>query len=254
MKKTSLLLTLLIVFIAFVSNAQITNGGFESWTAANPDGWGGTKTHTTGLTIHKVTATDSVHSGVNACGLKNTYTAHRRFTSVPTSVTNGTSYEISFWVKGTGQVRTSMFTGAANAGYGYLTYNAYVSATSTWTLVTQTLVPDTTTSAAEFIISVGVAADVVIDDVSLAITGINEMTTQNNISIFPNPVSNVLNINNIENTDMIYVSNILGETVKTFYVTGTVAEINVSDLNDGIYFITLLNKNSIVATKKFSKQ
>jgi len=166
MKKTLLLLTTLFVFVAFVSNAQITNGGFESWTAANPDGWGGSKTATTGLTITKVTT--NVHGGVNACGLTNTTTAHKRFTSLASTVTSGTAYVISFWVRGTtGQVRTGMYTGAANSGYGYIGYNAYVSVTSTWAQVTQTLVPDTSTSLAEFIIDAGTSADIVIDDVTV---------------------------------------------------------------------------------------
>ncbi|MFH0864660.1 MAG: T9SS type A sorting domain-containing protein [Bacteroidota bacterium] len=165
MKRTNLLLALLFVFVAFIANAQITNGGFEDWTTTNPTGWVGAKTHTTALIITKVTT--NVHGGSIACGLTNTYTAHRRFTSTAVSVTNGTAYVISFWVRGTGQVRTGMYTGAANAGFGYLTYNPYVSATATWTQVTQTLVSDTTTAAAEFIFSVGVGGDVVIDDVTV---------------------------------------------------------------------------------------
>lgn len=160
-----LLFALSLVFVAFTSNAQITNGGFETWTAANPDGWGGTKTATSGLTVTKVTT--AAHGGTNACSLKNTTTSHKRFTSTATSVTNGTSYEMSFWIKGTGQVRTGMYTSIAAAASGYIAYNVYVSATADWTQVTQTLVSDGDVSVAEFIISVGASADVVIDDVTV---------------------------------------------------------------------------------------
>ena len=443
MKKTILLFAIMFVFAALVSNAQITNGGFEAWTVANPDGWGGLKTHTTGLTIHKVIDTDSVHGGVNACGLTNSTTSHKRFTSVATTVTSGTAYQISFWVMGTGQVRTGMFTGFNTGTSGYLTYNAYVSATGTWTQVTQTLVADCDTAIAEFIISVGTMGNVVIDDVTVtvgsiptvpihdiqfttaspadspynnqvvktggivtgkistgfflqsgsglwngvfvfdsvaastlsrgdsvtfnatvteyftytelksvaslvkvssgntepapvAVTGANsqdegteavliKITDANcvsatnafgvwklydtdstfvdnlmyyydatagthydvtgvnylsfsvvyleprdasdisihngisdfdnaSVSIYPNPVSSNLFLNNIEGIEMIRISNILGETVNTIKVNSNNASLNVSNLSDGIYFVTLIDNNGVVLTKKFSKE
>jgi hypothetical protein len=448
MKKTILLFALMFVFAALVSNAQITNGGFESWTAANPDGWGGTKTATSGLTITKVTT--NVHGGVNACGLTNTVTAHKRFTTIGASVTNGTAYIVSFWVRGTtGQVRTGMFSGKANTGFGYVPYNSYVAVTSTWTQVTQTLVPDTTTNVAEFIIDAGPSADFVIDDVSVttgtiptvsihdiqyataapyisayngqvvkiggivsakynkglflqdasgpwngiyvydsahiaaagivagdsititgnvseyntytelgAISNVTKVSSGNtvhaaydvtkanstteelegvlvtltnmpcvdatgsalygewivyngdttktggllykyttaavgtnynitgvvylafggvvrveprdindiaittgttnydksSVSIYPNPASSNLYLNNIDGIEMIRISNILGETVNTVNVNSNSTELNVSNLSNGIYFVNLIDKSGVVLTKKFSKE
>lgn len=255
--KNFLLFATLVAFIAFTSNAQITNGGFETWTAAMPDGWGGLKTHTSGLTVHKVTATDSVHGGTNACGLKNTYTAHRRFTTVATSITNGTSYELSFWVLGkvTDSIRTSMFTGCILCTtYGYLDYGSYIKLTGGWTQITRTLVADTTTSAAEFIIDAGIGSDIVIDDVTVtAGTGISEIS-QSDLSIYPNPASNVLYINSIKNIDMIQISNILGENISTIKVNNSNTSIDISNLSDGMYFLTLFDTNGIAVTKKFSKE
>ncbi len=447
--KKNLLITLLFVFAAFFSNAQITNGGFEAWSGANPDGWGGTKTATTGLTIAKVTA--NVHGGVNAVGLTNTTSSHKRFTSAATTVTSGTAYVISFWVRGTtGQIRTGMFTGKNASSSGYLTYNPYVSVTASWTQVTQTLIADCDTAIAEFIISVGNMGDVVIDDVtvtagtvstvsihdiqysttppyisayngmpvitggivtakynkgifiqdatgpwngiyvydsahvanagiavgdSIVITatvseyltyteltgvsnivkvssgntlhpayavtkanntteelegvlvsltnlpcvvatgspaygewivksgtdstkmggliykyttaavgvnydikgvvylayggvmrveprdatdvsinsGINEYS-QSSVNIYPNPANSLLNINNIDGVSSIRISNILGATIQNVKVSGSNTTIDVSSLPNGIYFVTMLNQNNIVSTKKFSKQ
>jgi hypothetical protein len=408
----------------------------------------GTKTATSGLTITKVTT--NVHGGVNACGLTNTATTHKRFTTVGTSVTSGTAYVVSFWVRGTaGQCRTGMFTGKANLGYGYLTYNPYISVTSTWTQVTQTLVPDTTTNVAEFIIDAGASSDFVIDDVTVTsgtvqtvsihdiqyataapyasplsgqpvitggivsakynkglflqdasgpwngiyvydsahiaaagivpgdsiiisgtvseyltytelggisnvtkvssgntihpayavtkanstteelegvlvslsdmpcvdasgaalygewvvyngdstktggllykytsavvgshydITGVvylayggvvrveprdvSDVSIHNGISefnktsvnIYPNPVSSNLYLNNIDGIEMIRISNILGETVNTVKVNSNSTELNVSNLSNGIYFVTLIDKSGVVLTKKFSKE
>ncbi|HNW97099.1 MAG TPA: T9SS type A sorting domain-containing protein [Bacteroidales bacterium] len=165
MKKFTLIITTFLVFAALLSNAQITNGGFELWTAGKPDGWYGSKTQSTSLTVAKDSV--NVHGGVYACALTNTYSAHRRFTTTSTSVTNGTAYVISFWVKGTGTVRTGMYTGKSGTSYGYLTYNAYATVTSSWTQVSQTLVPDTTTNLAEFIIDAGASSTFTVDDVTV---------------------------------------------------------------------------------------
>lgn len=174
MKKTITLFVSLFVFAALVSNAQITNGGFESWSSTNPDGWGGSKTATSGLTITKNTT--DVHGGVNACGLTNTTTSHKRFTTTACTVTNGTAYEISFWVKGTGDVRTGMYTGVNAGTSGYLTYNSYVATTSSWAQVTQTLVADGDVDTAQFIISVGASGDIIIDDVNVTVGTVEDVS------------------------------------------------------------------------------
>jgi hypothetical protein len=218
--KKFLLFALSFIFVAFVSNAQITNGGFETWSSTNPDGWGGSKTASASqLVVTKVT-TDA-HGGTNACSLKNTTTSHKRFTSTATTVTNGTSYELSFWLKGTtGQVRTGMYTGINGAASGYLTYNDYVSATATWTQVTQTLVADGDVSVAEFIFSVGNMGDIVIDDVTIG--GAVE-TPQANIVSFSIPQqSSAAVINSTAGTVAIQV-------VSGTVLTALVPTITVSD-------------------------
>lgn len=256
MKKTILLFALFFVFVAFVSNAQITNGGFETWTSTYPDGWGGVKTHTFGLTIHKVTDADSVHSGTNACGLKNDTTVHRRFTSVATTITNGTSYILTFWVKGTGTMRTSMFTGCILTGsYGYLDYGNYITLTGNWEQITRTLVADTNNTAAEFIIDLGAGADVVIDDVTVTTSGagISEIS-QSNLTIYPNPASDMIYINNAEGSNLVKITNLLGQNIQQIPVNSANVNINISKLPKGIYFVSFFNDQGILTTKKFIKE
>jgi hypothetical protein len=76
----------------------------------------------------------------------------------------------------------------------------------------------------------------------------------NNLSMYPNPVASVLNISNMENVDQIRVVNLLGETVSNHSVSGSTASINVNSLPNGIYFVSLLNDNSVLVTRKFIKQ
>ena len=90
-----------------------------------------------------------------------------------------------------------------------------------------------------------------INDVSL-ITGVNEIA-HNNVSICPNPVSNILSVNNMEGVNTIKISNLLGETIENIKVSGVNTTINVSRLSTGIYFISLFNEKGIIETKKFAK-
>ena len=173
--KNLLLSALLLVFFALNSFAQISNGGFESWSETNPDGWVGAKTQTSYLIISKINT--EVNSGVNACGIQNTNSAHARFTTTALSVTNANPCTISFWVKGTGQVRT----GLTDGGSVYLAYSAYYTASTSWTQTTATLIPTFTSNIAEFIIDLGISANLVIDDVE--ITGLST-TPQANITGF----------------------------------------------------------------------
>ncbi|MBK9073994.1 MAG: carbohydrate binding domain-containing protein [Flavobacteriales bacterium] len=163
MKKT---LLLLVVAMATAAQAQVVQSGFEAWTGNLPDGWFGSKSNIAQSAVAQV-STD-VHGGTYAVQLSNG-TPHKRFTSQPVTVAAGTVYSINFWVRGNGQVRTSLFDGRTDA-FGYAPYNAYVTATSTWTEVTQTVAAAVDTNAAEFIFSVlstGAPDHIVIDDVTI---------------------------------------------------------------------------------------
>ena len=83
--------------------------------------------------------------------------------------------------------------------------------------------------------------------------GVNE-NQYGNISMYPNPVTSQLNIVNMEGVDQIRVANLLGETIGNYTVSGASAAINVNNLPNGIYFVSLLNDNSVLVTRKFIKQ
>ncbi|NTW32543.1 MAG: T9SS type A sorting domain-containing protein [Bacteroidetes bacterium] len=90
------------------------------------------------------------------------------------------------------------------------------------------------------------------NDVQIS-TGINEFK-QAAISVYPNPATSNIYINNISGVNIIKISNILGETIQNINISGNNTDVNVNSLPNGLYFITLLNDNGIVATKKFVKQ
>lgn len=168
--KNALLIAMALT--AGASHAQLFQSGFEDWTAGMPDGWGGSKTSTLATFTHTEVTTDP-HSGTSAVNLHVANADHQRFTTLPLAVTNGTEYAVSFWVRGTGNIRSGIFDNRSTGG-GYA-YNAYVAATPTWTLVTQTVVANMDYAAAEFILSTQgtatVPADVVVDDVTITANG-----------------------------------------------------------------------------------
>ncbi|NCO54510.1 MAG: hypothetical protein GW876_03780, partial [Bacteroidetes bacterium] len=164
-----------IIFLAFFTainvNAQtIVNDGFESWTDINhPSLWFGVKTNITATSVLQYTT--NVHGGTYAVQLINTSATHARFTSKSVSVAAGTTYTISFWVRGHGNIRTNIYDGRST-GSGYGTYNSYINVNSgSWTQQTQTVACTNTNVAGEFIFSVqSTVADldhIQIDDVEI---------------------------------------------------------------------------------------
>lgn len=72
---------------------------------------------------------------------------------------------------------------------------------------------------------------------------------KNNFVVFPNPVKDVLNISNLNATDItkISISDINGRVVKE--VNSNVSSISVNDLNAGVYFLKINTLEGSVTTK-----
>jgi len=92
-----------------------------------------------------------------------------------------------------------------------------------------------------------------LDDVTIQTgggVGITE-TASNKVSIYPNPVNDVLNVN-AAGFDKVEIVNFLGQVVYSNQVTATNFQINTADLTAGVYFVRLSGENTI--TKKFVKE
>ena len=64
-----------------------------------------------------------------------------------------------------------------------------------------------------------------------------------NISVYPNPVSNLLNINTGTNSDLSYsIFNIMGQGISKGILKRTNNTINFAELNRGVYFLNVFNK------------
>ena len=92
---------------------------------------------------------------------------------------------------------------------------------------------------------------IVIDNFSIGQgIGINEQTA-NTVSIYPNPATTVLNVV-AEGYNTIEIVNLLGQTVYAANATNNM-QINVSNLNNGVYFVRVNGENG-TTTQKFIKK
>lgn len=82
-------------------------------------------------------------------------------------------------------------------------------------------------------------------------TSITETETDK-VSIYPNPAQNVLNVT-ANGYNKMEIINFLGQVVINENVSNTNFEVNVSNLNSGVYFVRLQGENGTI-TKKFVKK
>ena len=95
------------------------------------------------------------------------------------------------------------------------------------------------------------AYEIWIDDVVITTGGNGVAENTRTFSIFPNPATTVLNVN-AEGYNTLEIVNLLGQTVYTANATSNM-QINVSNLNNGVYFVRMNGENG-TATQKFIKK
>lgn len=95
-----------------------------------------------------------------------------------------------------------------------------------------------------------------IDKVTLVETAVlsSEDFENSNFSIYPNPAKDFLNVNSKSAAiQSVVISDINGRTVKNIEFNQTNAQVNVSDLNAGVYMVTISSEEGSTV-KKFVKK
>lgn len=132
----------------------------------------GSKTQFTASDVEQVS--DNPHGGSYAVRLINVNVTHKRFTTQNVAVTEGTVYDLSFWVRGTGEIRAGIYDGLSDAGSSYVYQPYFTSTGDTWTQVTQQVTCPPGATSAQFILSVRNTSGtehIVVDDVVITIGG-----------------------------------------------------------------------------------
>ena len=167
--------TLLSLFVLISQGQTVFLDDFETWTGNTPVNWVGSKT--TLETDSIMPYLTSAHSGSYSCRLVNQESGHKRFTTQAISVTQGLSYNVSFWVRGHGSIRVGLYDGTNYSYNNYIVVNS-----SAWSLQTQSVIAALGSTGAEFILSVQLTSgdidDIQIDDVT------NTTGSVNNVSIY----------------------------------------------------------------------
>jgi hypothetical protein len=156
--KKILLLTLSTLLVG-IANTQtvIFSSDLENWTNDTLcTDFNGTRGN-----LYPLTATQGVlrmftggEFGPTVAQLKSTTTSHKRFHTNPVAIENGVTYDIKFWARGNGDIRSGLYdTDDAAADFGFK-YAAYITLnSSTWAQYTQQITCDNTASNGEFILS-----------------------------------------------------------------------------------------------------
>jgi hypothetical protein len=82
--------------------------------------------------------------------------------------------------------------------------------------------------------------------------GINEISSQNRVNIYPNPTNNIIKIDMESDFDVLQITNPMGETLLVDQINNRSIILDVSSYPTGIYFITLKGGSGSV-TKKVIK-
>jgi hypothetical protein len=139
--------------IGTASAQTIFSSNLSTWAAGDPIDMIGAKTSIESDSLVEI-STGAMY-GTSLAQMINIESGHKRLTTQPLAVVEATSYDIEIYAKGKGDLRTGIFDGDLDGndfGYQYGGYMAINSATTT--MYTQQMTADTTTTAAEFIISV----------------------------------------------------------------------------------------------------
>ncbi len=137
---------------------------------------------------------------------------------------------------------------------GYASSGAYVPGSNDWRMevVDLSSLTDKTNVALRFKFTSGYGNLVWIDNVSIAEgVGIEEQEVEE-LSIYPNPTSDMLYLNGTEPIAKIQIFNLQGQLVRA--QSGDVRSISVSDLSDGVYMMRVYGENGTMTTHKIVKQ
>ena len=79
---------------------------------------------------------------------------------------------------------------------------------------------------------------------------VDEMVNET-YKVYPNPVKDILTVEG-ENIQQVNVYNTVGQLVKTINSNDNIVNVNVDDLQNGMYIVNVINNKGEVATSKVS--
>jgi hypothetical protein len=94
---------------------------------------------------------------------------------------------------------------------------------------------------------------VLVDDINMSVSsGINEVTSSNSVKLYPNPTHGKFTIYSsapINENSIVNITNMVGQIVFSSALTSNNQEIDVNNLTNGMYFVTIKNGTSTSTIK-----
>jgi len=87
-----------------------------------------------------------------------------------------------------------------------------------------------------------------------SIDGLSEKFENQNFQIYPNPTIGIVNINFTDGILYYEITDAIGKVIQTSKVVNNKTEVNLSEYDNGIYFVKVFNDNGEFLTKKIIKQ
>jgi hypothetical protein len=240
----------------------LCNGDFEtdlsSWTQTINNG------AVASMSITPSQAQNGFQSAMILVNTVGTTTGSIQFSSCKTDIVKDSIYTVSFWMKGS----SSNLSFNAIASLGSAPFTSFASnsfsTTSGWKEYCYSFSHDSTILADVRLLKIQFQDPGMYYLDYATINGSNYLCSSlsslkddisNELSLFPNPSSSILNINNL-NKDyyQLVITNINGSVVKKIPINNQLNfSINMERLNNGMYLIHFVNKNGVITTRKFNK-
>ena len=93
------------------------------------------------------------------------------------------------------------------------------------------------------------------DSITVVLAGVEDINAMNNVAVYPNPFNNELTISNIATVTEIKIVNMIGKEI--FSQSNSLnnqIQINLANLETGIYFVVLIDENQNKYAKRIVKQ
>ena len=87
-----------------------------------------------------------------------------------------------------------------------------------------------------------------------ATTGVSKLSLENNVKVYPNPATSTMTVSAQNEISAIKISNLVGQTVKNLTVNAVERIIDLDDMSNGQYIISLSMKNGQIINQKFTKK
>lgn len=185
------------------------------------------------------------------------------------ALTAGNSYEFSFYWVGDGYAgwQNEVMVNTDQAAAGATSLNTFITSdqvatgggnSTNYTKVTVTYVPTATGSYTFGIKAFNTTTDpyyMGFDDFSLTQTGLSTAETavkKNEIKVYPNPFKDVLYIAETKDVKSVSIADMSGRVVKTIENPGK--ELNLNELNSGVYMVIVTFKDGSKSTTKAIKK